>query len=119
MDNLKTYENLIGDIDKDLLESVESLQKAKMIDAMSPYSIYKEIPQELNYILIELTIYRFNRIGSEGMESESKTAGTESYDKDYEDKLLDKCIDFAKNETLYDGKWNVKLLWDLTLRQFL
>ena len=110
MDNLKTYENLIGDTDKDLLNSIESLQKAKMIDAMSPYFIYKEIPQELNYILIELTIYRFNRIGSEGMESESKTAGTESYDKDYEDKLLDKCIDFAKNDALFDGKWKVKLL---------
>ena len=110
MDNTKTYENLIGDIDKGLLESIENLQKAKMIDAMSPYFVYEKIPESLNYILVELTIYRFNRIGSEGMESESKTAGTESYDKDYEDKLLDKCIDFAKKEALYDGKWNVKLL---------
>lgn len=110
MDNFKMYENLIGDIDKDLIQSIEDLQKAKMIDVMSPFLVLKEIPDELNYILVELTIYRFNKIGSEGMTSESKTAGTESYDKDYEDKLLDKCIDFAKNETLYDGKWNVKLL---------
>lgn len=110
MNNLKMYENLIGDIDKDLIQSIEDLQKAKMIDVMSPFLVLKEIPDELNYILVELTIYRFNKIGSEGMTSESKTAGTESYDPNYEDKLLNKCIDYAKNSSGLQAKWGVKLL---------
>ena len=58
MDNFKMYENLIGDIDKDLIQSIEDLQKAKMIDVMSPFLVLKEIPDELNYILVELTIYQ-------------------------------------------------------------
>lgn len=110
MDNFKMYENLIGDIDKDLIQSTENLQKAKMIDVMSPFLVLKEIPDELNYILVELTIYRFNKIGSEGMTSESKTTGTESYDPNYEDKLLNKCIDYAKNSSGLQAKWGVKLL---------
>lgn len=44
MDNFKMYENLIGDIDKDLIQSIEDLQKAKMIDVMSPFLVLKEIP---------------------------------------------------------------------------
>lgn len=110
MDNFKIYENLIGDIEKDLIQSIEDLQRAKMIDAMSPFLVLDKIPNELNYILVELTIYRFNKIGSEGMTSESKTAGTESYDPNYEDKLLNRCIDYAKNTSELNAKWGVKLL---------
>lgn len=110
MDNFKMYENLIGDIDKDLIQSIEDLQKAKMIDVMSPFIDLTEIPNELNHILVELTIFRFNKIGSEGMTSESKTAGTESYDPNYEDKLLNKCIDYAKKSSGIQAKWGVKFL---------
>ncbi len=31
----------------------------------------KEVPKELNYIIEEITIRRFNRVGTEGMRSES------------------------------------------------
>src|SRR5699024_11546026 len=42
-----------------------------------------EIPEELEYVLTECTIARFNRIGSEGMESESMDGHTAKYvDKD-------------------------------------
>lgn len=110
IDNLMTYENLIGDIDRDLIMSVEALQKAKMLDVMSPFLVLEEVPDELNYVLVELTIYRFNKIGSEGMSKESKTAGSETYDTKYEDKLLEKCLDYAKNRTSFSNKWEVKLL---------
>ena len=110
IDNLMTYENLIGDIDRDLIMSVEALQKAKMLDVMSPFLVLEEVPDELNYVLVELTIYRFNKIGSEGMSQESKTAGSETYDPKYEDKLLDKCLNYAKNKAAYSSKWEVKLL---------
>lgn len=110
IDNLMTYENLIGDIDRDLIMSVEALQKAKILDVMSPFLVFEDVPDELNYVLVELTIYRFNKIGSEGMSQESKTAGSEIYDTKYEDKLLEKCINYAKNKAAYSSKWEVKLL---------
>lgn len=111
MDNMGTYKKLIGeDVDEELVKEVESLQKAKMIDVMSPFHFYDDIPESLNYILIELTIYRFNRIGSEGMTSESKTSGNEVYESDYEDKLLKRCVDFVKEQSISTDKRGVKLL---------
>ena len=51
------------------------------------------IPDELDYIVTECAIARYNRIGSEGMESESMDGHSASYvDKDlsdYEDDILD------------------------------
>lgn len=39
----------------------------------------EEIPSELEYVLTECTVARFNRIGSEGMESESMDGHTAHY----------------------------------------
>lgn len=108
--NLDTYKKLIGETEEGLIESIEALQKAKMIDAMSPFIVLEDIPKELNYILVELTIYRFNKIGSEGMTAENKSSGSETYDSKYEDRLLDKCRKYAEDKSLYASKWGVKLL---------
>lgn len=44
------------------------------------------IPEELDYIVTECTIARYNRIGSEGMESESMDGHSAKYvDKDLSD----------------------------------
>lgn len=110
IDNLDTYKKLIGETEEGLIESIEALQKAKMIDAMSPFMNLTEIPDELNYILVELTIYRFNKIGSEGMTAENKSGGSDTYDSKYEDRLLDKCRKYAEDKSLYASKWGVKLL---------
>lgn len=110
INNLDTYRKLIGETEEGLIESIEALQKAKMIDAMSPFINLTEIPDELNYILVELTIYRFNKIGSEGMTAENKSSGSETYDSEYEDKLLSRCRKYAEYKSLYASKWGVKLL---------
>lgn len=41
------------------------------------------VPTELDYIVDEVTIARFNRIGSEGMASESVEGRSASYEVDY------------------------------------
>nr|DAR72457.1 MAG TPA: tail connector protein [Caudoviricetes sp.] len=110
INNLDTYRKLIGETEEGLIESIEALQRAKMIDVMSPFLNTKEIPDDLNYILVELTIYRFNKIGSEGMTAENKSSGSETYDSKYEDRLLDKCRKYAEDKSLYSSKWGVKLL---------
>ncbi|WP_020007404.1 phage head-tail connector protein [Salinicoccus albus] len=52
-----------------------------------------EVPDELTYIVDELTIMRFNRIGSEGMESESMDGHSVTYGDDdfqsYESIIVD------------------------------
>lgn len=42
-----------------------------------------EIPDELDYIVDEITIARFNRIGSEGMSSESVEGRSANYNDNY------------------------------------
>lgn len=41
------------------------------------------IPDELDYVVDEVTIARFNRIGSEGMSSESVEGRSASYNENY------------------------------------
>src|SRR5699024_12511152 len=61
------------------------------------------IPEELDYIVTESAIARYNRIGSEGMDAESMDGHSASYvDKDlsdYEDDMLDYISDDADGST--------------------
>lgn len=50
---------------KELLDIIVNLTEKKLQGKISP------IPQELEYIIVEVSIKRYNRIGSEGMRSES------------------------------------------------
>jgi len=60
----------------------------------------KEIPEELEYIIEEVTLRRFNRIGSEGMKSESVEGHKiDFYDLDKElDPYLDIIDDYVEDE---------------------
>lgn len=42
----------------------------------------KEVPEELSYIVTEVSVIRFNRIGSEGMTSHSVEGNSTSYSTD-------------------------------------
>ena len=42
----------------------------------------KELPEELEYVVVELTIARYNRIGSEGLNSENSDGVSFSYNND-------------------------------------
>src|SRR5699024_12176672 len=67
------------------------------------------IPEELDYIVTECAIARYNRIGSEGMDSESMDGHSASYvDKDlsdYEDEILDYLGDDADGSKKGDIKF--------------
>ena len=55
-----------GDADRDaLLELIVSSAKARLKTLLGGL----EPPESLNYIIVDVAIRRFNRIGSEGMES--------------------------------------------------
>lgn len=50
---------------KELLDIIVNLTEKKLQGKINP------IPQELEYIIVEVSIKRYNRIGSEGMKSEA------------------------------------------------
>ena len=69
----------IQDNDELIYEIVE-ITKEKILN----YINEKELPKELEFILIELAVERYNRIGSEGIASESVDGKSVSYEDNFE-----------------------------------
>ena len=64
----------------DLVSEIIELTKEKILN----YINKTELPKELEFVLIELSIQRYNRIGSEGIASESVDGKSVSYEDDFE-----------------------------------
>ena len=70
-----------GNFDNDeLLNEIIEITEYKILN----YINKKTLPEELEFILIELVISRFNKIGSEGFSSESTDGKSISYEDDFE-----------------------------------
>lgn len=84
MSLLNVY-GLTGVTDQQLTVIYNIVEKRILIRLLAHGIDVKAVPKELDYILDELIIRRFNRIGSEGMESEktdSYSGGSVKYIKD-------------------------------------
>ena len=64
---------------EELLLEILDITKSKILN----YINESELPLGLEFVLIELAIQRFNRIGSEGIASESIDGKSVSYDDDF------------------------------------
>ena len=69
----------INDNDELIYEIVE-ITKEKILN----YINKEELPKELEFILVDMAISRFNKIGSEGFASESTDGKSISYEDDFE-----------------------------------
>ena len=78
LDKVKT---LLGVTDNDeLIYEITELTKSKILN----YINETELPNELEFVLVELAIQRYNRIGSEGIASESVDGKSVSYEDVFE-----------------------------------
>lgn len=83
---------LLGDVDEVQVEMIIAIVGKQLygrIVQLVPETI--GIPEELEYIVVELAIARFNRIGSEGMRTETVEGHSATYTRslaDYEQDLL-------------------------------
>ena len=66
--------------DEELLYEIVEITKSKILN----YINKKVLPKELEFVLVELAIQRYNKIGSEGVASESIDGRTTSYEDDFE-----------------------------------
>ena len=63
---LNRIKTLLGITDNDeLIYEIVEITKSKILN----YINQEELPQELEFILVEMAVSRFNRIGSEGFAS--------------------------------------------------
>ena len=78
---LNRVETLLGVFDNsNLVNEIIELTKEKILN----YINEDELPRELEFILVELSIQRYNRIGSEGIASESVDGKSVSYEDVFE-----------------------------------
>ena len=78
---LNRVKTLLGITDNDeLIYEIVEITKSKILN----YINKEELPKELEFVLIELSVSRFNKIGSEGFASESTDGKSISYEDDFE-----------------------------------
>ena len=77
LNRIKTLLNTEGN--ENLIYEIVNITESKILN----YINASEMPKELEFVLIELAIQRFNRIGSEGIASESIDGKSVSYDDDF------------------------------------
>ena len=78
---LNRIKTLLGVTDNDeLIYEITELTKSKILN----YINETELPNELEFVLVELAIQRYNRIGSEGIASESVDGKSVSYEDVFE-----------------------------------
>ena len=94
---------LLTDNNDELLMEILDITKSKILN----YINSSELPKELEFVLIELAIQRYNKIGSEGIASESVDGRTTSYEsyKQYLD-------DYINKNKMVKG---FRLIWGLIL----
>lgn len=78
LETLKIMLSIKDDSKDALLEQIINICKAPILS----YINEKTLPSELEWILIEMSIIRFNRLNSEGLASESIDGGSVSFVQD-------------------------------------
>ena len=66
--------------DNELIYEIVEITKSKILN----YINQEELPKELEFVLVEMAVSRFNRIGSEGFASETIDGKNISYEDDFE-----------------------------------
>ena len=77
LNRIKTLLNCEGN--EELITEIVNITESKILN----YINATKMPYELEFVLIELSVQRFNRIGSEGIASESIDGKSVSYDDDF------------------------------------
>ena len=77
LNRIKTLLNVEGN--EELITEIVNITEAKILNYINAI----EMPKELEFVLIELSVQRFNRIGSEGIASENIDGKSVSYDDDF------------------------------------
>ena len=106
LNRIKVLLGITNNDNEELLREIIEITKSKILSYINEI----EIPIELEFVLVELSIKRFNRIGSEGFTSETVDGKTMSYEEsEFEgyEKYLD---DYICKNNINKG---FKLIWDL------
>ncbi|WP_192948091.1 phage head-tail connector protein [Staphylococcus ureilyticus] len=98
--NVKTMLSITDDKQDDILKNIINNTEQRLLVKLPEHE--KEIPSKLLFIVEEVAIKRFNRIGAEGMSTESVDGRTNTFINGDFDEYLDDI------ERLYPSETNSK-----------
>ena len=103
---------------KSLINLIVNLTQEKLM-ALLPKEI-EEVPKELEFIVVEIAIKRYNRIGSEGMTSETVEGHSINFSKsdfdeyaDFIDKFIEELDEDFKDKKVVRFLWDIATQWNL------
>lgn len=104
--------SLLGEVNEIQVETLIDLVNRQLINRLKVYKKdISEIPAELEYIVVETVIARFNYLGSEGMKAESVEGHTMTFDENYLNRFDDDIELWAEaNGYIDNGKGKVVFL---------
>ena len=101
MEEEKLYEKVkvLAGTENPQLEAVYELVESRLSSIIKRYDDeFDKIPEELHYILVEITLARFNRLGAEGMSKETVDGHSTDFLGDEFKPYMDEINDYYKTE---------------------
>ena len=98
LQDVKTLLGIENELQDDKINVIIKNTTSQLVSRLSGVS---EVPEELGYIITEVSISRYNRVGNEGMKSFSQEGESMSYDaNDFSafEKVIDEWNDQAKGK---------------------
>ena len=92
LEKIKILLNRIDDSEDELIATLMALCKEEAYI----YCNLPEYDEKLNFVVIQMVIEKYNRIGSEGAISQSSSGVSASYDSFYSDKIVRMLNKFRK-----------------------
>lgn len=109
MEVLEQVKKLLGTVKRDdLLNTVIDLTEARLKNLLGGAD---SVPERLLYVVVEVSIIRYNRIGSEGFKSHSVEGQSITFpDSDFEQYSDDIAKYLATNDQNSDNKTRIKFI---------
>ena len=103
---IKMLLDLDGDSKDQLLSTLISLKSRKLVAALG--EDITKVPTALDYIVVELVVNHYNRLGSEGIASESIDSISKTYNSTLADELVPYESDISRYlDSRYYGKFRL------------
>ncbi|ABJ73264.1 hypothetical protein LACR_1770 [Lactococcus cremoris subsp. cremoris SK11] len=99
-----TYEikKLLGGSSDERLEIIEKCTRERLLLILG--SDLKEVPPELEYVVLDVSLKRFNRIGQEGMQSYSQEGLSMTFSESDFDEYADEIESWRKSKETEGNK---------------
>lgn len=105
------------DVNKELIETLIDSVESKILRRIKKYANvnnFDEMEDAIYYLILDLVVARYNRIGAEGISSEAMANRSYTYIEEYEEKQIDDVLkDLYGNDDGLARHGGFLFIWDM------